>query len=55
MLPGGPLTKNKATMPTTTAQPPDLLQSLYAPISKELADVEAQLKAELRSDHPFVD
>jgi octaprenyl-diphosphate synthase len=42
-------------MPTTTAQPPDLLQSLYAPISKELADVEAQLKAELRSDHPFVD
>jgi octaprenyl-diphosphate synthase len=42
-------------MPTTTAQPPELLQSLYAPIAKELAEVETQLKAELRSDYPFVD
>jgi len=44
-------------MPTTTAtaKPPELLQSLYAPIVTELAEVEAQLRAELRSDYPFVD
>lgn len=42
-------------MLTTTAQPADLLQSLYAPIAAELAEVETQLKAELRSDYPFVD
>jgi octaprenyl-diphosphate synthase len=42
-------------MPTTTVQPPELLQSLYAPIAAELAEVERQLKSELRSDYPFVD
>src|SRR5436189_1071363 len=42
-------------MPTITAQPPQLLQTLYAPIAAELADVEALLKAELCSDYPFVD
>jgi octaprenyl-diphosphate synthase len=33
----------------------DLLTSLYEPIATELAEVEALLKAELRSDYPFVD
>src|SRR5437660_12755722 len=33
----------------------ELLQSLYAPIAGELADTERLLKAELRSDCPFVD
>jgi octaprenyl-diphosphate synthase len=49
-------------MPPTTAasngsatKPQELLQSLYAPIATELAHVEAMLKAELRSDYPFVD
>ena len=42
-------------MPTTATQPADLLHTLYAPVTAELADVEALLKAELRSDHPFVD
>jgi octaprenyl-diphosphate synthase len=32
-----------------------MLKSLYEPIAKELADVEALLRAELRSDYPFVD
>ncbi len=31
------------------------LQTLYAPVATELAEVEAVLKAELRSDYPFVD
>jgi octaprenyl-diphosphate synthase len=43
------------TMPTTTANPPDLLQALYAPIAGELAQVEQLLRSELRSDYPFVD
>jgi len=43
-------------MPTTTAtKPPDALRYLYAPIAAELVEVEALLKAELRSDYPFVD
>ncbi len=42
-------------MPTTASQPPDLLRKLYAPVAAELAEVEALLKAELRSDYPFVD
>jgi octaprenyl-diphosphate synthase len=42
-------------MPTTTFQPAELLQSLYAPIAAELAEVEERLRAELRSDDPFVD
>jgi len=41
-------------MPTAT-KPPDLLRSLYAPIAAELAEVEALLRSELRSDYPFVD
>lgn len=32
-----------------------LLQSLYAPVADDLAEVERRLKAELSSDHPFVD
>src|SRR3954463_4445662 len=31
------------------------LQALYAPIREELSHVEQLLKAELRSDYPFVD
>src|SRR5262245_16475956 len=31
------------------------LQTLYAPVAAELAEVEAVLKSELRSDYPFVD
>ncbi|MDX1944445.1 MAG: polyprenyl synthetase family protein [Pirellulaceae bacterium] len=43
-------------MPTTAPNPPpDLLQALYAPVSTELTEVERRLRAELRSDHPFVD
>src|SRR5215207_3425377 len=42
-------------MPTTTAKPPELLQSLYIPIATELAEVESRLKTEMRSDYPFVD
>jgi octaprenyl-diphosphate synthase len=42
-------------MPTTALPPPKVLQSLYAPIAEELAEVEALLKRELRSDYPFVD
>jgi octaprenyl-diphosphate synthase len=33
----------------------ELLQSLYAPIATELAEVEQLLKAEMRSEYPFVD
>jgi len=44
-------------MPTTAIAPghPELLQQLYSPIAAELAEVERRLKAELRSEHPFVD
>jgi octaprenyl-diphosphate synthase len=43
-------------MPTTTSPPPaELLQALYSPIAAELAEVERRLRAELRSEHPFVD
>jgi octaprenyl-diphosphate synthase len=44
-------------MPTATSAPtkPELLQLLYSPIAAELAEVERRLKAELRSDSPFVD
>jgi octaprenyl-diphosphate synthase len=38
--------------PTTTSA---RLQTLYAPVADELAEVEAILQAELRSKHPFVD
>ena len=41
-------------MPTIT-KPPSPLQTLYAPIASELAEVESLLKQELRSDYPFVD
>ncbi|HEX5104420.1 MAG TPA: polyprenyl synthetase family protein, partial [Pirellulaceae bacterium] len=50
-------------MPTLT-QPPitrpaprgtALLQSLYAPIADELAQVETLLQSELRSEHAYVD
>jgi octaprenyl-diphosphate synthase len=42
-------------MSTTTTSTPALLQTLYAPIADELAQVEQLLKRELRSDYPFVD
>jgi octaprenyl-diphosphate synthase len=49
-------------MPTPTLSPaspvvtaPTLLQAMYSPIASELAEVEHLLKAELRSDYPFVD
>jgi octaprenyl-diphosphate synthase len=43
-------------MPTTTTlEPARLLDQLYAPIAAELAEVERRLKAELRSEHAFVD
>ena len=43
-------------MATATSPPPaSLLQTLYAPIAGELAEVERRLRAELRSDHAFVD
>jgi octaprenyl-diphosphate synthase len=43
-------------MPTTTSAPPSPpLSQLYAPIAAELSEVERRLKAELRSDYPFVD
>src|SRR5438067_10577500 len=54
----------RATMPTTiqatashgsATRPKELLQSLYAPIAAELAEVEDLLRAEMRSDYPFVD
>jgi octaprenyl-diphosphate synthase len=32
-----------------------LLQSIYAPVAAELAQVEALLQSELRSEHPYVD
>ena len=43
-------------MPTTyqSARVPEL-SSFYAPVAAEFAEVEAMLKAELRSDFPFVD
>lgn len=34
---------------------PERLRELYAPIREELDEVEAMLRDELRSDHPFVD
>jgi len=37
------------------AKVPTLLESLYAPVRKELDDVEELLRRELRSDHAFVD
>jgi octaprenyl-diphosphate synthase len=33
----------------------EALQSLYAPVATDLAEVEKILKAELRNEHPFVD
>jgi octaprenyl-diphosphate synthase len=44
----------QASMPTIT-KAPSPLQTLYAPIASELAEVESLLKQELRSDYPFVD
>jgi octaprenyl-diphosphate synthase len=46
-------------MPTTTAlegaPAPLTLSSLYAPVAKEMEEVERILKEELRNPHPFVD
>jgi octaprenyl-diphosphate synthase len=43
-------------MPTAISPPPAaLLQTLYSPIAGELAEVERRLKAELTSEHAFVD
>jgi octaprenyl-diphosphate synthase len=35
--------------------PHELLQTLYAPIARELVEVESLLRSQLRSEHPFVD
>jgi octaprenyl-diphosphate synthase len=45
---------HNAAAPYSAAAPLEL-QALYAPIAGELAQVETLLKAELRSDYPFVD
>jgi octaprenyl-diphosphate synthase len=39
----------------STAAHHELLESLYGPIAQELAEVEALLKKEMRSQYPFVD
>src|SRR2546423_4417686 len=41
--------------PHRTSDAPPELQTIYAPVAAELIDVEDVLKAELRSDYPFVD
>ena len=41
--------------PLAPEAPADALQSLYAPIASELAEVEAVLRSEMRSDYPYVD
>ncbi len=41
--------------PTRPANAPPELQTLYAPVAAELAEVETVLRAELQSDYPFVD
>lgn len=52
------LVQRKSTV-STVATPPatasEQLQGLYAPIAKELAQVEEVLRNEMRSDHPYVD
>lgn len=40
---------------TAPAPAPEHLQALYAPIAAEMAKVEEALKAEMRSDYPYVD
>src|SRR5437868_14914190 len=50
-----PITLASAKSNGAAARPTDLLQALYEPVAAELAEVEALLKAELRSDFPFVD
>src|SRR5437764_1230831 len=49
-----PTTIQPAPHTRPAAAPPEL-QMLYAPVAAELAEVEAVLKAELRSDYSFVD
>src|SRR5437762_8629845 len=49
-----PTTIQPAAPHRTIAAPPEL-QTIYAPVAAELSDVEDVLKAELRSDYPFVD
>jgi octaprenyl-diphosphate synthase len=48
-------TTTKPAAPSRTAAALPELQTIYAPVAAELAEVEAVLKAELRSDYPFVD
>src|SRR5437762_11569906 len=48
-----PTTIQPAAPHRTIAAPPEL-QTIYAPVAAELSDVEDVLKAELRSDYPFV-
>ena len=45
----------KPAAPSRPAAALPELQTLYAPVAAELAEVEAVLKTELRSDYPFVD
>jgi len=50
-----PTTIHRAGSNGAAAASSELLESLYEPIASDLAAVEALLKAELRSDYPFVD
>src|SRR5437660_6691034 len=50
-----PITLASAKSNGAAAKSADLLQTLYEPVAAELAEVEALLKAELRSEYPFVD
>jgi octaprenyl-diphosphate synthase len=50
-----PITATPTAANGSAAHSQELLQSLYAPIAAELAQVEALLRAQLRSDYPFVD
>lgn len=49
------VTSRLHTVPRDAGSGHSLLQQLYEPIAQELAEVEQILRAELRSDFPFVD
>ena len=49
------LTQPPKATSTARGSAPGMLQSIYAPVATELAQVEALLQSELRSEHPYVD